>query len=584
MPLARNRTRPQRGRGESIGDGAESSSKRRKNDGIHSPSSSSLSSIGETEANAWHSESEDEPESLESVTQLPSRVDAGQHSNPVVVNANQSAESSQSEICGYQDGVDSREGEQALRQQLRGVKEQVNRLMERLANSQAEQHAIVQTLHWQDAIIKSMDATGESTVPGNKPPLPPLLQLPKRGGGAKPNKDLEAPFRKEICRRMGLKSKDPLPPFEENPPTLYGVPVLRLDWSKPASCSTGLVQEIVTELCQQDAGVRQRVEELGGHWAAVETCMASLQRLFRDWRQQERDANDPDRKVARDAKRRRINRARRKCDKRTAILDRNDTLWCRYHRTSFAIPEAASVEVTDAEATDESNHEAGAKSSSSSIGLTRRLVGLSGGTNGGGGGGTSGGGGASDGAGGASQGASQGRAMRKVVPSWRSLELHEALQQVDRRREEEKSVQLFPPTQLRQRLESHPIQYPPIDAPIEPLSKSIERWMVSQEFARLFPSAVQDVSRNTILAEAVNPAILDQDQWGQHPPYEVQRPMQHVTHQSSDEDHCNPFHGSDNSPSREDEEPEAIVPSSRGQERILEASPSTRPIRSRRRH
>ncbi|SPO28738.1 uncharacterized protein UTRI_04616 [Ustilago trichophora] len=520
MPLARNRTRPQQGRGESIGDGAESSSKRRKNDGIHLPSSSSLSSIGETEANAWHSESEDEPESLESVTQLPSRVDAGQHSNPVVVNANQSAKSSQSEICGYQDGVDSGEGEQALRQQLRGVKEQVNRLMERLANSQAKQHAIVQTLHWQDAIIKSMDATGESTVPGNKPPLPPLLQLPKQGGGAKPNKDLEAPFRKEIRRQMGLKSKDPLPPFEENPPTLYGVPVLRLDWSKPASCSTGLVQEIVTELCQQDAGVRQRVEELGGHWAAVET---------------------------------------------------------------FAIPEAASVEVTDAEATDESNHEAGAESSLSSIGLTRRLVGLSGGTNGGGGGGTSGGGGASDGAGGASQGASQGRAMRKVVPSWRSLELHEALQQVDRRREEEKSVQPFPPTQLRQRLESHPIQYPPIDAPIEPLSKSIKRWMVSQEFARLFPSAVQDVSRNTILAEAVNPAILDQDQWGQHPPYEVQRPMQHVTHQSSDEDHRNPFHGSDNSPSREDEEPEAIVPSSRGQERILEASPSTRPIQSRRR-
>lgn len=196
---------------------------------------------------------------------------------------------------------------------------------------------------------------------------------------------------------MGLKPKDLLPPFEENPPTLYGVPVLGLDWSKLASCSTGVVQEIVTQICQQEASVHQQVEELGGHWAAVEMCMASLQCLFRDWHQQERNTNNPDRKVARDAKRRRTNQARKKCDKHTAILNCNDTLWRWYHHTSFAIPEAASDKVTNAKATNESNHKAGVKSSSSSIGLTRRLVGLSGGANGGGGGGMSGDGGASDG-------------------------------------------------------------------------------------------------------------------------------------------------------------------------------------------
>ena len=47
---------------------------------------------------------------------------------------------------------------------------------------------------------------------------------------------------------------------------------------------------------------------------------------------------------------------KKKCAKCASVLTRYHTLWHQYHNTKFAIPEAASAEVTDAEATDPSRN------------------------------------------------------------------------------------------------------------------------------------------------------------------------------------------------------------------------------------
>lgn len=452
--------------------------------------------LGSTASEAYDEISKEAVESPENATQMPHRIVVGHLGD--VINANLSTQSNQSKATTHQKKAASGEENQA---ETLYMKQHFDQLTADLAGSQSERNTMVQRLHWLEADLKRIDPAEPSAFAEEKRALPPFQPQPKRGGGSKPNRILEAPFRRELRRRMGLGSKDPLPHFEANPPSLYGVPVLRIDWSKPATAYAGLVQEIVTRITERDASARQRVEELGGLRAAIDVCLASLSRLIKEWHQQQRDAINPDRRHARDASRRRNTRVKKKCDKRTAALLRDDTLRRRYHYTNFTIPQAASVEATDVEATNDSDNEAETKSLEPSIGRINRLAGV--------------------GVGGGKGGQQRIAAMRKLVPCWRSLELHQALQQVDERMEANKAAQPWLPAQLRQRLEPWPVQYPPIDTATEPLPSCIERWMVSFEFARLFPESVANVSRNKIHPATTNSTILDPDQWGQHPPYEV---------------------------------------------------------------
>jgi hypothetical protein len=120
-------------------------------------------------------------------------------------------------------------------------------------------------------------------------------------------------------------------------------------------------------------------------------------------------------------------------------------------------------------------------------------------------------------------GQSQARPLRRVVPYWRPLELHEALAAVNGQREQNILAQKVQHTELRPRRDAAPVRYPSLDADVEPLPSIIQRWMVSSEFARLFQEAVKHVSLNTILPNQASAMIKDPEQWGQHPPYDVLR-------------------------------------------------------------
>lgn len=178
--------------------------------------------------------------------------------------------------------------------------------------------------------------------------------------------------------------------------------------------------------------------------------------------------------------------------------------------------QAASADLTDAE---ESRFETGQSETGKE--LTNR--GLADSTRGG----SNGGDGVGNG-----KGRRRHRGLRKIIPCWRSLELHRALQKVDKMIARELNSQPFPPIKLRTRLEPKRVEYPPLDAKLEPLPSSIKRWMVSAEFARLFKSAVKHVGLNHI-AEGATGSITDPEQWVQHPPYEVYHSTHHGR-QSSD--------------------------------------------------
>ncbi|SPO30241.1 uncharacterized protein UTRI_05705 [Ustilago trichophora] len=589
-----------RGRGGNDDQRATSRASNQPSNTIDPPESSPLSSLGASSPSARSSESmvsniaeqdireaaaffESMPEVAPRATLIPAD-DTG---------AQPLAESSQNDmtnrLVSVSNSQDTGQTDLGLREQLHRLQQQVNTIEEKLADSQAERHAMVETLHWQDALLKRISPAAIQTATANKPSLPPLHPQRKGGGGTKPNKELQGPFRKELRKRMGLGKKDPLPPFEASPPTFLGAPVLQIDWSKSATAYTGLVIDIIADLAGKDPSIQRRIEDLrrdgneGLPESAVDICLASLQQMMKDWRTQQRDASNPDRKLARDARQRRINRVKKKCDKRTAVLTRDEALWRQYHHTNFAIPEAASAEVTDAEAADAANNETLNPTSNetetdqneSSLQLTDRLAGLGGGASGGGGAG------GASGVGGTCGSASRPRAMHKAAPCWRSLELHQALEQIDKRREANLSAQVLPSSQVRERLGPSPVTYPPLDSQVEPLPSSIERWMVSLEFARLFPTAVPDVSRNTILPESSSSTILDAEQWGQHPPYPVHRAL-------SQSEGSNLFLGTqDRNPDKgkagHHDADDDFVHSGRGEERLAEAGSSSHPAQVRRR-
>ncbi|SPO27059.1 uncharacterized protein UTRI_10690 [Ustilago trichophora] len=542
MPPKRVRKSTRRGRGANDNQQAISRAPKQPRANIELPNdppdSSPLSSIEANSPVACTSESmvvveQDFQEAtafFESLPEIASRappfpaVDSG--AQPLAENngTHPLAENSQNNTADRPTGVSNSQ----VHQQLRRLQEQVSTLETKLAESQADRHTIVQTLHWQDALLKRISPASTLAANANKPSLPPLHPQRKGGGGIKPNKELQGPFRRELRKQMGLGQKDPLPPFESSPLALYGAPVLRIDWSKSATAYTGLVTDIISNLARQDPSFQKRIEDL----------------------RQDGDEGHPD----------------------TAV---------QYHRTNFAIPEAASAEVTDAEAADAADNgttnptsnETETEPNESSQELTNRLAGH--------GGGASGVGDVSGGSG-VGGGASRTGAMRKTIPCWRSLELHEALEETDKRREAMALAQVLPSSQVRQRLGSSPVSYPPLESQVEPLPSSIERWMVSLEFLRLFPSAVQEVSRNTILPGPSSSTIHDAEQWGQHPPYPVHR----VLSQSED---SNLFLGTqDRDPSEgeadhHESDDDNVVHSGRGKEHFAEAGPSSHPPRGRRR-
>ncbi|SPO29502.1 uncharacterized protein UTRI_10214 [Ustilago trichophora] len=541
MPPKRVRKSTRRGRGANDNQQAISRAPKQPRANIELPNdppdSSPLSSIEANSPVACTSESmvvveQDFQEAtafFESLPEIASRappfpaVDSG--AQPLAENngTHPLAENSQNNTADRPTGVSNSQ----VHQQLRRLQEQVSTLETKLAESQADRHTIVQTLHWQDALLKRISPASTLAANANKPSLPPLHPQRKGGGGIKPNKELQGPFRRELRKQMGLGQKDPLPPFESSPLALYGAPVLRIDWSKSATAYTGLVTDIISDLARQDPSFQKRIEDL----------------------RQDGDEGHPD----------------------TAV---------QYHRTNFAIPEAASAEVTDAEAADAADNgttnptsnETETEPNESSQELTNRLAGH--------GGGASGVGDVSGGSG-VGGGASRTGAMRKTIPCWRSLELHEALEETDKRREAMALAQVLPSSQVRQRLGSSPVSYPPLESQVEPLPSSIERWMVSLEFLRLFPSAVQEVSRNTILPGPSSSTIHDAEQWGQHPPYPVHR----VLSQSED---SNLFLGTQDSDAGAseadaDEADDLVVHSGRGEEHFTEAGPSSHPPRGRRR-
>ena len=118
-------------------------------------------------------------------------------------------------------------------------------------------------------------------------PLPSLETPHPGGGGHKPNIDLQRPFLQELCRHMGLVCNDPLPAFEQDPPSLASMPVLCIDWSQPAEAYSGLVGSIVYHISNHDSTIKNHIKIIGGYSAAVNVCQPSFTQLFKCRRQQE---------------------------------------------------------------------------------------------------------------------------------------------------------------------------------------------------------------------------------------------------------------------------------------------------------
>lgn len=169
--------------------------------------------------------------------------------------------------------------------------------------------------------------------------------------------------------------------------------------------------------------------------------------------------------------------------------------------------------------------------------------------------------------------------LRKLNPSWRSLELHDALQRLDDKRLAEIASQPLPPVQTQTRLNPLQVGYPSFGASINPLPTSIQRWMVSEEFSRLFPDVVHYVSRNTSIGDQPDSPICDANQWGQHPPYRVYQASQ----LQWDNDQPMFFPLSSNEGSNENTFQSSIC-SGQGEEVFSEAGPSNHLAPARRRH
>ncbi|TKY89745.1 hypothetical protein EX895_001530 [Sporisorium graminicola] len=376
----------------------------------------------------------------------------------------------------------------SLRQQL----ETVQRRLADLEDVQADRQAIVQSLHHHDEAIRRIDPSAMSPAS----PRLPSLQTHKGDGGRKRHKHIQGPFRKELRKRMGIGSRDPLPPFDSDPPTLNGATVLRLDYSKNAKCYRTLVSCIVSDLAQDNVAMQHNIAAVGGHGNASEICLTSLNRLFKEWRQQQRAADDPDKKKNRDACRRRAARLTKKCARRRVLFNGNGSLQRQYNNVDFTIAEAASAELTDCESIINESHTA--TDTESRAELTHRVASL------------------------ADDGGRRVLPLRKLVPFWRSSELQEALSKLDLERQIARSVQYVQPVASRPRQDVPP-QIPPLDAAVPPLSSAVERWMVSLACTRLFPEVVRDVSLNTILPDEPNAIVKDPQQWGQHPQFETHR-------------------------------------------------------------
>ncbi|SPO29724.1 uncharacterized protein UTRI_05546 [Ustilago trichophora] len=406
----------------------------------------------------------------------------------------------------------------ALEEECRQLRQQYHQLQQNFEDLRDDREGIVCSLHWLDETLQRLHPpavlAGATTT---RPPLPFLDTPHKGGGGPKHHLPLQIPFKDELRHRMGLCSSDPLPPFEDPAPTLHGTPVLRFDWSKPTSHYKDLVKDILGELISQNPSVHDHVQAIGGRDQGQRLCMQSLSRLFKSWREQQGDAADPARRERRDSRRRRKSRAKKKSDAWAALLARDTELKRKYHNTDFALLAAASVEVTDAKQSKESGLEP--QRSQTETGRAERLASASGAGDVGNSG--------NDREGGTSRGRrNQQLPLCKLVPSWRLLELHDALQRLDDKRQAEIASQPLPPVRTRTRLDPLRVEYPSVGASIDPLPTSIQRWMVSEEFSRLFPDVVRNVSRNTRIGDHPDSPIRDANQWGQHPPYRVYQASQ----------------------------------------------------------
>ncbi|SPO22779.1 uncharacterized protein UTRI_01457 [Ustilago trichophora] len=386
-------------------------------------------------------------------------------------------------------------------QDPRSLYQEYETLRQAVDQLRADRDGIVRSLHWLDKTIRRIDPAVTRSDTATRPPLPPLNAPHRGGGGSKDDKPLQAPFRDEICHRMGLLPKDPLPPFEQSAPTVHGAPVLRFDWSQDPNTYAPLVHSILDELCGRQQTIASHVQAIGGIEEGRRVCMASLGRLFKDWRRQQRDAVEPARKTARESRRRQRTRTKKKCRARAALLARSPALQRKYHGADFTLEEAASVEVTDDEQGNQGDLDPQLFDESG------RLTGSN----------AEAGGGGDD----LGRRCAQPGALQKEIPCWRSLELHRALHRLEEAKRREESSQPVPQTQLRQRGEHKEVRYPPLDNIMAPLPSLIQRWMVSAEFAKLFPAAVSNVTLNTIVEPTTDSEILTPKQWGQHPPYEV---------------------------------------------------------------
>ena len=113
--------------------------------------------------------------------------------------------------------------------------------------------SFAQLLHWLEDVFRRIYPAAAHAASATKPPLGPLDTSSHRGGGGpKRDRALQKPFRDELRHRMGLQPRDPLPPFEESPPSLHGGPALRFDWSQRPDAYTELVESIIRELCSGD--------------------------------------------------------------------------------------------------------------------------------------------------------------------------------------------------------------------------------------------------------------------------------------------------------------------------------------------
>ena len=371
------------------------------------------------------------------------------------------------ELRGYLD---------ATQAQLSAVLEQVRLLREQNDAMQTKLSVIESTVA-QARIQQPETHEGQAaaTPSGSQEHLPPSSPGPVRrgGGGAKSHMPLRRAFVAYVRAAMGVGPGQRLPHYQEPPPQN----LLRIDWLQPLDSSGNspvVARYLASPELQEDAATRTYLESLSPNVVAS-VCRESMMRLARTYKDQQKKSEEE--QDAEKRKRRQSQRRSHKWATRRKTWREHEDIRSRYGDHDFLPLEAMSEDETADEdlLTELPNLDLAPRSKD--WGIVRRIP-------------------------------------------WRSRELEEAIEAVDRRSLESQGRNARR-TRTLARLPT--VAVPANPAEVVPLPDLVYRWMVSKQYKDQYPSAITAVQRNKELTEANAgvSVVRIPSQWGQDPAFRL---------------------------------------------------------------